>query len=352
MDISVVIPTYGRAAKLAQCMRALAAQDLDQSRYEILIGLDGPDQQSALMAADVWTDERQESLRIIECPRSGANATRNCLLGLARGTYAVFVNDDVIPGPDFLKTHLGEQEAIAQSGTPAARHGGALLCGSAPWRIFDNDTLFDRIVRDTSMIFFYDQMYEPKQPGEDEAAPPVPRFPPDHDWGFRHWWTLNASAPIEIIREIGGFLKVPLGYGYDDIELAYRIQERFNIPVLFRPAARAVHDHRYLPAEVLDREHRLGQSAWHYANLNPPFAQQVFGRDIRTKDELAYSREFVSREAGLMARLEPVFLHNPEIPASAAAGPHGADIVTLAFQQHLALKRWYWRKGLLAAAEA
>jgi GT2 family glycosyltransferase len=338
MDLSVIIPTFGRGAKLAQCLRALAAQTLDQSRYEVLVGLDGPDQQAALMAQDVWSGERQDSLRIIECPREGLNATRNRLLAVARGRFMVSLNDDVIPAPGFLAAHLEAQDH-------AGPHS-AIISGYSPWRIFDNDSLFDRLVRETSMIFFYDQMFE----GSDDTRP---RFGPDHDWGFRHCWGLNFSAPLSAVREVGGFIAVPLAYGYDDIELAWRLKQGRNMPVLFRPQARAVHDHRYQPGEVLDREHRLGQAAWHFAALKPEFSRAVFGRELRSESELCYSREFVQREAGAAERIRPMFLRMEEIPAAAlgAAGDHAHDLVQIAYQQHLLLKRWSWRKGLLAAAD-
>jgi glycosyltransferase involved in cell wall biosynthesis len=343
LDISVVISTFGRATKLAQCLRSLAAQTMDQVRFEVLVGFDGPDEQAARMAEDVWSDERPQSLRLVPCPRGGANITRNRLLELARGRYAVFLNDDVIADRQLLELHLREQE---QWGGEAGGvvGAGAMIVGTAPWRIFEDDTLFDRAVRESSMVFFYEQMLEMGDGGERA------RHGPRHDWGYRHFWTLNASAPLEPVRSVGGFLAAPLGYGHDDIELAWRLRERFGMPVYFRPEARVVHDHRYQPGEVLQREFRLGRASWHYAALNPPFARELFGRDVRSEEELAYSREFVARERSAAERIEASFVQLPRIPASAIEGPHAAALVRIVYQQHLLLKRWYWRRGLLDAA--
>jgi F0F1-type ATP synthase membrane subunit a len=33
------------------------------------------------------------------------------------------------------------------------------VVGDSPWKVHAGDTLFDRMVRETSLIFFYDQMY-------------------------------------------------------------------------------------------------------------------------------------------------------------------------------------------------
>jgi glycosyltransferase involved in cell wall biosynthesis len=337
VDLSVIIPSYQRPEKLRACLAALARQTLDPARFEVLVGLDGPDADSGGAAADAWREAGGSpgSLVVAECPRQGLNATRNRVLKRAQGRYLVSLNDDVLAAPEFLAAHLAahhEFEAAAGAGE------GCIVSGYSPFRVFENDSIFDRLVRETSMIFFYDRM----------LAPDADR---SRDWGFRHCWGLNFSAPLAMVREVGGFIAVPLAYGYDDIELAHRLHGRFATPVLFRPEARADHDHRYHPAEVLEREERLGQSAWHFAGAAPEFSRAVFGRDLRCHAELHYSREFVQREAAGAARLEQSFLALSHVPAWSLRGEHAPALLNVIFEQHLMLKRSRWRTGLLAAAE-
>jgi GT2 family glycosyltransferase len=329
VDLSVIIPTYRRPQKLAACIGALARQTLAAARFEVLVGLDGPDLESEAAVRSVTRGAANISLTT--CARDGYNAVRNQLLRSARGRYLVSMNDDVVPEPQFLETHLREQQAAEARGRPA------IITGYSPWKQHDGDTLFDRLVRETSMVFFYDRM----------LSEPTP---PDHDWGFRHCWGLNFSAPFACIREVGCFTAIPLAYGYDDIEIAYRLQQRFGMPVLFRPEARAEHDHRYTPREVLDREFKLGQAAWHFAQVNPEFAAAVFHQDLRSTPELAYSGEFVAREQCAAQRLEQSFLSLGSFPAGCISGPHAPALLNLLYEQHLLLKRYTWRKGLLVAA--
>jgi hypothetical protein len=243
----------------------------------------------------------------------------------------VSLNDDVLPVPGFLEAHTRAHQAAA---------GPVIISGYSPFAAFERPTLFDRLARETSMIFFYDQMLGEKA------------RPADHDWGFRHCWGLNFSAPLGAVREVGGFTSFDLCYGYDDIEIAWRLKERYGCPVLFRPEALAEHDHRYGPRDVLEREEKLGGSAWRFAGINPAFCQAVFGRDIRSDSELAYSREFVQREARTAERLERSFLELDSIPAEAVCGPDASRLANLIYEQHLLLKRWKWRQGLLVAAES
>jgi hypothetical protein len=242
------------------------------------------------------------------------------------------MNDDVLAVPGFLEEHARAQR------DSEGRGRAAVVSGYSPFVAFPEESLFDVLARETSMIFFYDQMV-----GERAR-------PESHDWGFRHCWGLNFSAPLGAVREVGGFVAFPLCYGYDDIEIAWRLRERYGMPVLFRPAARAEHDHRYSPRDVLEREFKLGGTAWRFAGVNLGFCREVFGRDIRGESEVVYSREFVERERKVAERLEWSFLELAKIPASAVAGSERARVVNLVYEQHLLLKRWWWRKGLLEAA--
>jgi glycosyltransferase involved in cell wall biosynthesis len=330
MDVSVIIPTHGRPRKAAACVRALAGQTLEPGRYEVLVGLDGPDPDTERLVAEAWPDPPPDTLRVVTCRRGGYNAVRNELLPMCRGATLVSLNDDVRPRPEFLEVHQTEQRRGAEAGCPA------IVVGGSPWVPPETDRLFDRLVRETSMVFFYDRM--------DDADP-------DRDWGFRHAWGLNVSMPAEAVSAVGGWTAFPLEYGYDDLEIAWRLRKRFGARVLYRQSALAPHDHRYDPRGYLEREFRLGRSAWMFAMGNPEFARDVFGRNIASKSEIAYCRDFVLNERAAAARAIISFERLADLPASLVDGPHAATLVRLLYEQHLPLKRWMWRAGLLAAAE-
>lgn len=338
MDLSVIIPTYQRPERAGACLARLARQTLDGTRYEVLLGLDGPDEQTAEAAARAWRDAggHEGGLRVAPCPREGLNATRNRLLGEARGELMLSLNDDVLPEPGLLEAHRrAHTEARATLGREA------IVVGHSPFIGFENATLFDALCRHTPILFFYDRM----------VADPDPW----RDWGFRHCFGLNFSVSLDLVRAVGGFTAFPLLYGYDDIEIAWRIDRHTGgAPVLFRPDARAPHDHRYQPGDVLERERKLGATAWRFADANPGFALDTFGRNIRSESEVGYSHEFVEREARDAERLRETFLALDRTPASALDEAEAGDrmaILSALAQQHVLLKRWEWRRGLLDAAQ-
>src|SRR5690606_7562160 len=138
-----------------------------------------------------------------------------------------------------LAAHVAaHEEADRELGRPA------MVVGAAPWKVHAPDRLFDRLLRETSMVFFYDRMNTPEARAD--------RW---RDWGFRHAWGLNVSARTDLVRDAGGMSVFPTTYGYEDDELAFRLHERHGTPVLYRPEARARHDHRMDPADYLRREY-------------------------------------------------------------------------------------------------
>ncbi len=254
----------------------------------------------------------------------------------ASGRLMVSLNDDVVPGPGFLAAHLGAHVSAEQAGK-----GPVVVSGYSPWKRWANPTIFDRLVSDSSMIFFYDQM------GREVAE----QKGPWHDWGFRHCYGLNFSAPLGLVRESGKFTAFHLAYGYDDIELAFRLNRRYGTKVLYRPEAEAEHDHRYAAAEVLTREFKLGHAAWHFAGHDPAFCEALFGRDVRSREELVYSKEYLHRERRTAASVRETFLKLDSMPGSDLAGPAEKDVLRMIYLHHLPLKRWMWRAGLVSASQ-
>ena len=324
VDVSVIIPTCGRPRKLAACVGALAAQAYE-GRFEVLVGTDGPDAGAASAAQGAWAGAKSGRLDVVQCAKAGPGPTRNRLIELATGKLLLLLNDDVVPDRGLLAAHVAAHRGLEGR--------EAMVLGAAPWRVHEPDSLFDRLIRETSMVFFYDQMTD--EPGR--------------DWGFRHAWTLNLSLPAATARAVGAFDESLRCACFEDLEFAWRLG-RHGLPVLHRPGAVVVHDHRYTPRGYLEREHVLGREAWLLAGAAPECAREIFGRDVRSREEVEYSRLFVDREAKAAERLERSFVGLEEIPAGAVGGAEAKRIIGLVYEQHLLLKRWWWRRGLVEAA--
>jgi hypothetical protein len=244
----------------------------------------------------------------------------------------LFLNDDVLPAHDCLAAHVAAHASLA------ARGKRAMVLGHSPFTCSRKPTLLDRMVGETSMVFFYDRMVDPA--GRPTRAP-------DHDWGYRHAWTLNLSVERQAAFEVGGFRPAIANCCYEDVEFGWRLAQQQGLPVLFQHQAFAPHDHRYTAQAYLDREFRLGYSAHGFATAAPQCAADLFGRDILESDEHAYFRQSIEREGRDVERLRAAFLSTQEL--APAPGQLGAKLVELAYLQHLPLKRMTFRRGLLTA---
>lgn len=103
--ISVVIPTYDRAAVLERCLEALAAQTLPDDAYEILVSDDGSRDDTEGVVRR-FAARSPVPVRYLRQPNRGANAARNRAIHAASGEILLFINDDTIATPTLLEEHL------------------------------------------------------------------------------------------------------------------------------------------------------------------------------------------------------------------------------------------------------
>ncbi|MFI4855272.1 MAG: glycosyltransferase family 2 protein [Phycisphaerales bacterium JB065] len=335
--LSVIIPTRARPEKLRACLDLLSAQSPSTPPFEVLVALDGP----CAASASVCQEPRPPlELLAFEAPRQGIAVAKNAAIERARGRLLLFINDDILPDPGFIAAHAAAHDELDRTG-----RAPAMILGHSPWVLPPDATLFDRLLAHSSMVFFYDRMIT-------EGGTPLDDR--ERDWGFRHAWNLNLSLPATLAREAGGFCPAIANCCYEDIEFAWRVRQTADrpVPVLFRPEALAPHDHRYTPSGYLDREFRLGYSAYGFAKASPQCAREVFGIEIDGVDELAYAARFIAHEERAEPRLREAFESLTTLPANAAGqGDHASKMLRLLEQQQLLLKRLIFRKGLIHAAE-
>lgn len=292
MRLSIVIPTRNRLAALERLIRGLDAQNLPISDFHIIVSVDGP---GDVERAAIGRLRSAVRIAVVDGAPDGPGAARNRAMPLIEAPTVLLLNDDVVPAADLASGHVAAHAGLAQP---------AMVLGSAPWRTTDPDRVIDRMVRETSMVFFFDQMTG------DRARDPA------HDWGYRHAWTLNLSLPTAALRAAGGFatgLRYPV---YEDVEMAYRVVDQTGMPVVFRPQCLVMHDHRYEARALIRREALLGHQAERLAEVNPACARAIFGFLHTDADRIAGARASV--EAGRPRALEALgrFLAIAQEPAS------------------------------------
>lgn len=114
--ISVIVPTFARPQKLAECLDALARQDYPPDRFEVIVVDDGSGDTPADVIAAL---SRSINARLILVPHGGPAAARNIGAAQASGTFLAFTDDDCQPAPSWLSalaTYLARHPTHAAGG--------------------------------------------------------------------------------------------------------------------------------------------------------------------------------------------------------------------------------------------
>lgn len=99
VDISVCLATRNRASLLAQTLRCLAQQELDDTTLEVIVVDNGSSDETATVLAAA---RPTLPLVCLEEPVAGKNRALNRALDVAQGSLLVFTDDDVIPENHWL----------------------------------------------------------------------------------------------------------------------------------------------------------------------------------------------------------------------------------------------------------
>ncbi len=115
--ISIVIPVYNQAKKLAKCLDSIVAQTYKD--YEVIVVNDGS-QENIGIIIDKFTPVLGDKLKYLRQNNQGAPIARNRGAREAKGNFLLFCDADVVMKPTMLKVMLktlknNEQASYAYS---------------------------------------------------------------------------------------------------------------------------------------------------------------------------------------------------------------------------------------------
>jgi glycosyltransferase involved in cell wall biosynthesis len=120
-ELSVIVATRNRAARLERLLASLRRQTLPRSAFEVIVVDDAStDETPALLAQEA--DRDALALRVITRSKSGGPGNaRNDALKIARGLLIAFTDDDCEPEPTWLEAglrrHREQPAAVIQGRT-------------------------------------------------------------------------------------------------------------------------------------------------------------------------------------------------------------------------------------------
>ena len=208
-NVSVIIPTYNRLARLKMVVSALELQTYPLDDFEVIVVSDG-----STDGTDTFLQSWQTSLnlRLVFQDNQGAAAARNFGIEEAGGELILFVDDDVVPEPDLVRIHVETHRAAYPEEVVVI---GAMLTPPNfkldPWSRWLQDRLAEQ--------------YADMIAGEWEPT-------------ARQFYTGNASIKRRFLVEYGGFDAKFMRA--EDVELAYRLADH-GLRFVFEPDAIGYH---------------------------------------------------------------------------------------------------------------
>lgn len=240
MFFSVVIPTYNRADSLRMVLEAYYGQSMDERDYEIIVVNDGGSDNTASVVAGF--KKKHRNLRYLRQKNAGQGVARNRGIAMARGKIIVLGQDDIIPTSDFLYEHqkfhyLHPEENAAVLGF-TAWHPGLKVNDYMRW-VVNGSSILGRF---GGQQFAYEKLH-----GRELA-----------DYNF--FYTSNVSVKTSLFR------KYPFdpdfgGYGWEDIELGYRLEKLAGMKLYYNSWAVAYHYHQMDEDSLPMRMEAVGRSA-------------------------------------------------------------------------------------------
>lgn len=233
--ISLIIPTYNKAAYLDLTLESIKFQTFSKHLFEVIVIDDGSTDHTREIVAEY---QKCYCIHYKKQKNDGRSAARNAGLNLAQTPLVIFIDDDLLLSPEFIECHYYSHNGY----TPHISHGRIyempfLKFFSDPTKgIIDypvnsdvsvlNRYLINKrdigrlqgIVEHQKRISFFESIIE-------QVLNRTIEHPCLSKLDFLGCVGANTSGPKEIFLQAGGFNR-QLGqlWGCEDVELGYRIQ--------------------------------------------------------------------------------------------------------------------------------
>ena len=299
LDFSIIIPSYNNKQQLLNSLEALAKQDYPSRKFEIIVVDDGSSDETLRAVQGLLGRQKDKNWTIFYFPRvfprvSGdarfrAGIARNLGAKYAKGKILAFLDADILTPPFYLQTLRKEHEK-ADVILLKRYH----LKPSAPIESLLKDSGFDheklkpywQIEEKSYWGLFYEKGFQ------NAKAP------------WKYICTYGLSLSKKDFIEAGRFGRSFLYYGFEDIDLGYRLYKSgksfllSDLKVYHQPPDRNRHEHRN---SFLSRHKTLSRTAkiFFYRRLDPMIYREL---KIYMRQERGLSYFFPKRKPNLLKK--------------------------------------------------
>lgn len=253
MKLSVVIPTHNRPSILKTCLGKVLSQE--GVKFEVIVVDDGSTDNTESVVREFIG--KHENLAYIKIPSSHQGVARNRGVMMAKGDIVVFIGDDIFMEPGFLKAHLSRHLEHSDE--------NVVVLGYSTWDPKLKVNSYMKFLEESGWQFGYNFIQPQAMIGKTES--------------YKFFYTSNISLKKSF------FEKEPFNedfkyYGWEDIEVGYRLWKNHGMEIYYEPKAKAFHHHEIQPSHLPKKMRAVGKSAVHFERLQP--GVRVIPRGIKS----------------------------------------------------------------------
>ncbi|MEO6903059.1 MAG: glycosyltransferase [Bacteroidia bacterium] len=240
IKVSVIIPTFNRSSLLPKVLASWnEVNKVTKYKYEIIFSDDGSNDNSI----HILQSEKELPIKIIQNTHGGASKARNSAIQQAKGEKLLIIGDDIFPNPQIINQHY---EKLLELPINKA------VLGEVIWhKDLEVNTLMKHITELGNEQFSFNA------------------FNPNEYIDFRHFYTCNISIDKAFVKtENIAFDESFYKYGFEDIELGYRLAKK-GMEIYYFPNALAEHYHSYnMVSSFCKRQENAGEMAIVFKDLH------------------------------------------------------------------------------------
>ena len=234
------MPTYNREDILTMTLKGLEKQDFPISDFEVVVVNDGSQDNTN----DILETFKKGKLNLVSIKQenAGQGNARNNGLQYTKGEIIVLMGDDMIPPPHFLSEHWKSHQENPEN--------EKAVLGKIEWHPdLEVNEFMNWMVNGSSIMgkfgghqFAYEKLDKGQTPD------------------FNFFYTSNLSLKRKFLGE-NPFDPDFSKYGWEDIELGYRLQKEKGMKMAYNPQAKTYHYHPMDESSLGKRMEMIGRSA-------------------------------------------------------------------------------------------
>ena len=229
-ELSIIMATYNRSATIAKTLKHLAEQDIDYSRFELIIVDDAsPDNTHEVVLT--LTPQMPFKINFLRNDQNrGPGYTQNRGIREAQAPLLMIMTDDVFMSPDAIRNHIEFHEKF-----PGIKHAALGKVTQSPE------------LRSSALMRNWDPFRFWLLDGVDELP-------------FYMFWACNVSCKLEFMTQYGMF-REHIGRGgpvaFEDLEVGYRLSKN-GMNLHYLSTAMGYHYHEYTIEQAVQRWYERG----------------------------------------------------------------------------------------------